>query len=244
MTNGYKRHGSTEKEGEEEMIPAHHLDTTQVHNPEQNEVHSDFSAKVPEMTKTSDTGLRPGSPSDGNTEFFPREGQPGEISTDAEGDIGLEDNGDVRRMPEQPQVPPDWPVIDGHGPVYAADVPKVESKHGGGSYNEVDKYVKREGLENQEKHHMPADSASELRTEDGPCIAMDKADHVQTASWGSSKEAKEYREKQQELIEDRRFREAMQMDIDDIHEKFGDKYDDQIKEMVAYVDKLEEAGVI
>lgn len=34
------------------------------------------------------------------------------------------------------------------------------------------------------------------------------------------------------------------MDIDDIHEKFGDKYDDAISEMLEYVDKLEAEGKI
>ena len=32
------------------------------------------------------------------------------------------------------------------------------------------------------------------------------------------------------------------MDIDDIHEKFGNKYDVQIKEMLQYVDQLEQEG--
>ena len=32
------------------------------------------------------------------------------------------------------------------------------------------------------------------------------------------------------------------MDIDDIHEKFGDKYDDAIAEMMDYVDRLEQEG--
>lgn len=36
------------------------------------------------------------------------------------------------------------------------------------------------------------------------------------------------------------FREALQMDIDDIHDKFGDKYDDAINEMLEYVDQLEQ----
>ena len=94
----------------------------------------------------------------------------------------------------------------------------------------------------QEVHHMPADSASELPRDDGPAITMDKEDHRETASCGNSKEAQEYRAKQKELIEQGKFREALQMDIDDIHEKFGDKYDDAIKDMLEYVDKLEEEG--
>ena len=111
----------------------------------------------------------------------------------------------------------------------------------GGSYKDV--RVDGEG-DKYEVHHMPADSASNLERGDGPAIKMEKEDHRQTASCGMSREAREYREKQKELIEQGKFREALQMDIDDIHEKFGDKYDDAIKEMLEYVDQLEEEGKI
>ena len=82
-----------------------------------------------------------------------------------------------------------------------------------------------------EVHHMPADSVNGLERNDGPAIVMEKADHRQTASCGNSLEAREYRAKQKELIDQGKFKEAMQMDIDDIHEKFGDKYDDAIAQM-------------
>lgn len=95
-----------------------------------------------------------------------------------------------------------------------------------------------------EVHHMPADSTTELERNDGPAIRMDKEDHRQTASCGNSREAREYRAKQKELIESGKFRESLQMDIDDIHEKFGDKYDDAIAEMLEYVSKLEEEGKV
>lgn len=111
----------------------------------------------------------------------------------------------------------------------------------GGSYKEVKE--NSEG-ETHEVHHMPADSASPLERGDGPAIKMEKEDHRQTASCGNSREAREYRERQQELIEQGKFREALQMDIDDIHDKFGDKYDDAIAEMLEYVDKLEQEGKI
>ena len=111
----------------------------------------------------------------------------------------------------------------------------------GGSYKDV----KTDGEGDlYEVHHMPADSASNLERADGPAIKMEKEDHRQTASCGMSREAREYREKQRELIEQGKFREALQMDIDDIHEKFGDKYDDAIAEMLEYVDQLEEEGRI
>ena len=116
-----------------------------------------------------------------------------------------------------------------------------ESEKKGGSYDEV--FKEGEG-DKFEVHHMPADSTSNLERGDGPAIKMEKEDHRQTASCGSSREAREYRAQQKELIEQGKFREALQMDIDDIHEKFGHKYDDAISEMLEYVDKLEEEGKI
>lgn len=118
---------------------------------------------------------------------------------------------------------------------------KQETSKKGGSYSDV--RVEGEG-DKYEVHHMPADSASPLERGDGPAIKMEKEDHRKTASCGMSREAREYREKQRELIEQGKFREALQMDIDDIHEKFGDKYDDAIAEMLEYVDQLEQEGKI
>lgn len=111
----------------------------------------------------------------------------------------------------------------------------------GGRFGEV--FKDGEG-DRYEVHHMPADSTTALERNDGPAIKMDKEDHRETASCGNSKEAREYRARQKELIKDGKFREALQMDIDDIHEKFGDKYDDAIAEMLEYVSKLEEEGKI
>ncbi len=115
------------------------------------------------------------------------------------------------------------------------------SEKKGGSYKDI---KKDSDGETHEVHHMPADSASHLERDDGPAIRMEKEDHRQTASCGNSREAREYRAKQKELIDQGKFREALQMDIDDIHEKFGDKYDEAIAEMFEYVDKLEAEGKI
>ena len=67
---------------------------------------------------------------------------------------------------------------------------------------------------------------------------METGDHKKTASWGRKRTAQEYREKQKQLIAEGKFKEAQQMDIDDIHAKFGSKYDQGIEEMQAYTDKL------
>lgn len=87
-------------------------------------------------------------------------------------------------------------------------------------------------------HHMPANSVSPYSTGKGPGVRMEYEDHIKTASWGSSKEAIAYREEQRKLINKGKFREAQQMDIDDIHKKFDDKYDKGIDEMKEYTDEL------
>ena len=123
-----------------------------------------------------------------------------------------------------------------------AESKKIDSSEKmGGSYGEV--YREGEG-DKYEVHHMPADSVSYLERNDGPAIKMEKGDHRQTASCGCSKEAREYRETQKELIEKEKFKAAVQMDIDDIHSKFGNKYDKAISQMLAYVNKLEAEGKI
>ena len=101
----------------------------------------------------------------------------------------------------------------------------------GGAYKDVPK----NGGQN---HHMPADSVSPYSTRKGPAVRMETEDHMDTASWGSSKEAKAYRAKQQELINQGKFEEAQQMDIDNVRELFGDKYDKGIQQMTDYTKKL------
>lgn len=95
-----------------------------------------------------------------------------------------------------------------------------------------------------EVHHMPADSSSNLERCDGPAIVMDYNDHRETASCGNSRDAQEYRAKQQELIEQGKFREAFQMDVDDIRSKFGNKYDEAIEKAESYINQLEKENNI
>lgn len=116
---------------------------------------------------------------------------------------------------------------------------KTEKK--GGRYGEI---LKEGEGDKYEVHHMPADSVTKLERYDGPAIKMEKDDHRQTASCGNSKEAREYRAEQKKLIDQGKFREALKMDIDDIHEKFGSKYDEAIDEMLDYVNELERKGEI
>lgn len=83
----------------------------------------------------------------------------------------------------------------------------------------------------QQRHHIPANSATDLSTGEGPAIVMDTPDHQKTASWGNSKEAQKYRNQQKQLVNEGKFKDAQQMDILDIQNKFGKKYDEHINQM-------------
>lgn len=124
-------------------------------------------------------------------------------------------------------------------PTDIKEKPKPGNKKGpqhenGGSYRRL--RAKYPG--NIEIHHMPADQASPLHENNGPAIPLPKAEHEITASYGNSASAIAYRQKQYDLIREGRFEEAQQMDIDDIREKFGNKYDKHIEEMRNYTASL------
>lgn len=128
------------------------------------------------------------------------------------------------------------------------DKDSIEGKNGD-SYNEL----KAEGhgwnhVPPEEVHHTPAweamESATKVEYGDCPAIAMEKNDHKQTASYGSSIDAREYRAEQARLIKEGKFEDAVQMDIDDIQEKFGDKYNDAINQMKEYVQELKENNYV
>lgn len=111
-----------------------------------------------------------------------------------------------------------------------ADRPLYENRIDGGSYQEVKKYIK-----NGEVHHIPSQSCLEkIDPNDGPAIRMDTEDHRKTASWGSSREAFKYRDEQRRLISENRFKDALNMDINDIQSKFDSKYDSGIEQARKY----------
>lgn len=93
-----------------------------------------------------------------------------------------------------------------------------------------------------DSHHCPAKDCyknSLISGEFGPAIKMDPEDHRLTASYGRSREAQAYRDKQKELLNEGKLEEAINMDIMDIKQKFGSKYDKAIEEMLEYSKKLD-----
>ncbi|MER9683882.1 RHS repeat-associated core domain-containing protein [Mesorhizobium sp. M0184] len=101
----------------------------------------------------------------------------------------------------------------------------------GGAYAEV------KGIPGYQAHHIPADSISPISTAKGPAIAMLNGDHKLTASSGSSIEARAYRQQQAQHIQAGDFQKAQQMDINDIASKFGDKYNEAIRQMLGYSER-------
>ncbi|WP_313896659.1 RHS repeat-associated core domain-containing protein [Streptomyces sp. GC420] len=66
----------------------------------------------------------------------------------------------------------------------------------------------------------------------GPAIRMEYDDHRNVTSTGSSKESDDWRAEQRAHIDNGRWDLAMKMDIDEIRELYGDKYDTHIADMI------------
>jgi hypothetical protein len=98
----------------------------------------------------------------------------------------------------------------------------------------------------KESHHTPAKDTykhTNLDKNDGPAIKMDPADHQKTASWGTSADAKAYRQKQKDLIDQGKFDEAIEMDVKDIKSKFPGKYDACLDQMLAYAKTIKKSAL-
>ncbi|MFJ6635905.1 hypothetical protein ACIQMR_31585 [Streptomyces sp. NPDC091376] len=66
----------------------------------------------------------------------------------------------------------------------------------------------------------------------GPFIGMDEPDHRNLTSTGSGKASEQRRARQRALIDQGRWDLAMKMDIDEIRELYGSKYDTHIADMI------------
>ena len=89
------------------------------------------------------------------------------------------------------------------------------------------------------RHHMPAKSASPLKAKEGPAIRMKIKDHRDTKSFGRGKTQDAYRKKQKGLIDKGKFRDAFEMDVQDVRNQFGKKYNKAIKQAKKQMIKVE-----
>ena len=109
-----------------------------------------------------------------------------------------------------------------------------------------------------ESHHMPPKSAYKgskmyppgaKTSMNGPAIKMTKADHGRTQSHGSGEKATEYQEMQKKLVQEGRFKESLQNDIDDLRRIAAengkpDQFECQIKQVIEYSNKLDPGDFI
>jgi filamentous hemagglutinin len=90
-----------------------------------------------------------------------------------------------------------------------------KDSYSGGPHKDTSKPT-RDGLDS---HHCLAKSCYKdvpISSEDGPAIKMDPEDHQKTSSYGNSDSAKNYILKQKKLIDEGKFLDSFQMEIDDI----------------------------
>lgn len=87
----------------------------------------------------------------------------------------------------------------------------------------------------KEVNHMPAKAplkqSTGISAHSGPAIRMDRADHRAVYSTGFGAPSQAWHMRQKELLDAGDLRGAIQMDVDDIRARFGDKYDSAITEM-------------
>jgi len=112
----------------------------------------------------------------------------------------------------------------------------------GGGYKDVTSQ-KSGAHQGKQFHHFPSKSA--LRKAGyivgvtAPGIMMLADDHSQTASYKNSAAAKAFREQESYLVEAGMFKEAAQLGIADIQAKFPQRYDVELRQYAAYIEKLE-----
>ena len=117
----------------------------------------------------------------------------------------------------------------------------------GGRYDYVKycnaKSKNRDKKSEYEVHHIISAEAIRktgfLNFNTAPCIRILKDDHKMTRSYGSDADSKKYREYQIELLKQGKIREVIKTEIYNIRLKFGSKYDDELREMLRYVNQLE-----
>ncbi len=120
--------------------------------------------------------------------------------------------------------------------------PNISKKYEGGNYTQLRK--KYAGIKDIEIHHTPADSISPLSKNKGPCVAIEKEDHKETKSYKNSLEARQFRQKQKELINHGHFLTAEFMDFQNLILTFREKYARAMLEKPEYDKELYNKGEI
>lgn len=115
--------------------------------------------------------------------------------------------------------------------VISASGSTVRYNFAGGKYGDLKAY-------DGQRHHMPSDSVDGLSKRKGAAVRMITSEHKKTASYGSSKKAKEFRKEEKKYIEQGEFLKAQQLGVKDVQSNFGKKYNAAINDMIKYTKSL------
>jgi hypothetical protein len=110
----------------------------------------------------------------------------------------------------------------GDGEAFEAEPLKPKK---GGAHKDLDFDISTE-----QRHHMPS-QASGNKGGNGGAITTKTIDHKSMASSDNQPGSKIYRAEQKALIDEGKFKEAFDMDVNDIQSKYGEKYNSEIKEL-------------
>lgn len=83
-----------------------------------------------------------------------------------------------------------------------------------------------------EINHMPQNAATPITKYSGPAIRMDRADHRQIYSTGSSPASRAWLQMQRELVDSGQIDRALMNDINDVTSRFPGRYNNAIAEMI------------
>ena len=106
-------------------------------------------------------------------------------------------------------------------------------RYEGGAYRDLKDPITGRNVPGQEINHIPPDSVTNgygISSRNKPAIQMDTADHLRTASWGSSRAAQQWRSRQAAYLARGDVDTAVRMDYDDVNAKFPGKYTNAINQ--------------
>jgi hypothetical protein len=105
----------------------------------------------------------------------------------------------------------------------------------GGRYEDLSKIAGPD----QEVHHLPPASVTDLQKKDGPAIIMDRDDHRKLESTGQSKggEASDFRQDIRDKYDAGHWKQAIEHSVTEVQMQFDSKYDEAMKQAWQYAER-------
>lgn len=111
------------------------------------------------------------------------------------------------------------------------------TERGGGAYKDIESL-------GGEVNHAPVKFASPLTEGEGPAFRMRAWDHRELLSTKGGVAGRAFRAAQAKLVKAGRFWDAMQMEIDHVHDLYGTMYDEFIEQMIEYAKTIDPSKLL